>query len=174
MKSFKDLFSEVAQPNNPEEQKFKDQHTIQVFDHPVAEPEQFSGEIQGKSRVKRLSDYVADEDEKAYDKATAMEETDTDDEVLAENPQEEVPMMVRQLEFICYAAEEVMDYLHKTNDPAEWYQNKLSSAFDQMKTLHAYAEGSMRHAQRHNSQYNDSDDNDYYAASYGYGESVED
>lgn len=170
MKSFKDLVSEVAMPNNPEELKHWNQHTVEVIDHPVAEPEQFSGDIPGKSRVKRLSDYVAGEDEKAYDVAY-KEDVDVEDnsEDLQENPAEEVPMMKRQLEFICYAAEEIMDYLDMGGDPEEWYQNKLAYAFNQMKTLHAYAEGS----KRMNAGYRDSDDYDYYAASYGYGESVE-
>lgn len=170
MKSFKDLVSEVAMPNNPEELKHWNQHTVEVIDHPVAEPEQFSGDIPGKSRIKRLSDYVAGEDEKAYDVAykedVDVEETSED---LQENPAEEVPMMKRQLEFICYAAEEIIDYLEMGGDPEEWYQNKLAYAFNQMKTLHAYAEGS----KRMNAGYKDSDDYDYYAASYGYGESVE-
>lgn len=170
MKSFKDLVSEVAMPNNPEELKHWNQHTVEVIDHPVAEPEQFSGDIPGKSRVKRLSDYVAGEDEKAYDVAY-KEDVDVEDnsEDLQENPAEEVPMMKRQLEFICYAAEEIIDYLEMGGDPEEWYQNKLAYAFNQMKTLHAYAEGS----KRMNAGYRDSDDYDYYAASYGYGESVE-
>ena len=170
MKSFKDLVSEVAMPNNPEELKHWNQHTVEVIDHPVAEPEQFSGDIPGKSRIKRLSDYVAGEDEKAYDVAY-KEDVDVEDnsEDLQENPAEEIPMMKRQLEFICYAAEEIIDYLEMGGDPEEWYQNKLAYAFSQMKTLHAYAEGS----KRMNAGYRDSDDYDYYAASYGYGESVE-
>lgn len=225
MKSFKDIVSEVALPNNPEELKHWNQHSVEVMDHPVAEPEQFSGEIQGKRRVKRLSDYVAGEDEKAYDQAykesveleekavsvaqqklmamalaykrgemddasdevkkiaDSMSEKDLEDfaktkhkglpdkvdeavEGLLENPMEEIPMMKRQLAFIIYAAEEISDYLDQVDDPEEWYQNKLAYAFGQMKTLHAYAEGSMRMG----TGYNDSDDYDYYASSYGYGD----
>ena len=170
MKSFKDIISEVALPNNPEELKHWNQHTVEVIDHPVAEPSQFSGDIPGKSRVKRLSDYVAGSDEDAYDQSY-KEDVDIDEEVedLLENPEEEIPMMKRQLEFIIYAAEEIIDYLDMGSDPEEWYQNKLAYAFGQMKTLHAYAEGS----KRMNASYKDSDDYDYYAASYGYGESVE-
>jgi hypothetical protein len=91
MKSFKDIFTvkEVAQPNNPEEQKFKDQHKIQVFDHPVAEPSQFTGEIQGKGRaLKRLSDYVAGEDENAYDQAYEESADAEDDDEESESLQE--------------------------------------------------------------------------------------
>lgn len=79
MKSFKDIFSEVAQPKSPEEQKFKDQHVILKFDHPVAEPSQFTGEIQGKKRIKRLADYIDGQDEKAYDLATQESVEDFDD-----------------------------------------------------------------------------------------------
>jgi hypothetical protein len=67
------------------------------------------------------------------------EETDLD-----ENAWEEVPMMMRQLQFIAYAAEEIMEYLDMGSDPEEWYQNKLASIHDQMQTLHAYAEGEKR------------------------------
>ena len=63
---------------------------------------------------------------------------------MAENAWEEVPMMMRQLQFIAYAAEEIMDYLDMGVDPEEWYQNKLASVHDQMTTLHAYMEGDKR------------------------------
>jgi hypothetical protein len=54
-------------------------------------------------------------------------------------------MMQRQLEFICYAAEEIQQYLSQEGiDPEEWYQNKLANAFSYMKSLHAYAEGEKR------------------------------
>jgi hypothetical protein len=51
---------------------------------------------------------------------------------------------MRQLQFIAYAAEEIMDYLDMGVDPEEWYQNKLASVHDQMTTLHAYMEGDKR------------------------------
>lgn len=63
---------------------------------------------------------------------------------MAENAWEEVPMMMRQLQFISYAAEEIMEYLDMAVDPDEWYQNKLAHIHDQMQTLHAYAEGEKR------------------------------
>ena len=63
---------------------------------------------------------------------------------MSENAWEEVPMMMRQLQFIAYAAEEIMEYLDMGVDPEEWYQNKLASMHDQMQTLHAYAEGDRR------------------------------
>jgi hypothetical protein len=87
MKSFKKIFSEVAQPNNPEERKFKDQHVIQKIDHPVAEPSQFTGEIQGKKRVKRLADYIDGEDEKAYDLATQEESVEINEKSVSKSQQ---------------------------------------------------------------------------------------
>lgn len=63
---------------------------------------------------------------------------------MTENAWEEVPMMMRQLQFIAYAAEEIMEYLDMSVDPDEWYQNKLAHVHDQMQTLHAYAEGDKR------------------------------
>lgn len=49
MKNFKDLVSEVAQPQSPEEKRFKAQHTIEVIPHPVAPDHVFTGEIPGLS-----------------------------------------------------------------------------------------------------------------------------
>jgi hypothetical protein len=63
---------------------------------------------------------------------------------VSEDPQEEIPMMMRQLHFIGYAADEIMEYLATAEDPEEWYQNKLANAFAMMKTLHAYVEGDKR------------------------------
>jgi hypothetical protein len=63
---------------------------------------------------------------------------------MAENAWEEVPMMMRQLQFIMFAAEEIMEYLDTQVDPEEWFQNKLAHIHDQMQTLQAYAEGDMR------------------------------
>lgn len=78
---------------------------------------------------------------------------------LLENPQEEIPMMMRQLHFISYAADEIMEYLAIDGlDPEEWWQNKLAYAFAQMKSLHAYVEGD-KHMM-------DMDDEDELEASY--------
>jgi hypothetical protein len=63
---------------------------------------------------------------------------------MAENAWEEVPMMMRQLQFIAYGAEEIMEYLDMDIDPEEWFQNKLAHVHDQMQTLHAYMEGDKR------------------------------
>ena len=74
---------------------------------------------------------------------------------MAEDAYEEIPMMLSQLEFICYAAEEIMDYLEMTPDPEEWYQNKLATAHQSMMSLYSYARGEMRMATRSNSGYYD-------------------
>ena len=67
----------------------------------------------------------------------------SDKEDLLESPQEEVSMMMKQLHFICYASEEIMEYLGAEDmDPEEWWQNKLAQTFGNMKSLYAYAKGS--------------------------------
>jgi len=77
-----------------------------------------------------------------------------------EDAYEEIPMMMSQLEFICYAAEEIMDYLEMTPDPEEWYQNKLATAHQSMMSLYSYARGEMRMATR-------SSGSGYYDDMYG-------
>ena len=72
---------------------------------------------------------------------------------MAENAWEEVPMMMRQLQFITYAAEEIMEYLDTDVDPEEWFQNKLANIHEQMQTLQAYAEGDMRMMSRMGGMY---------------------
>lgn len=73
---------------------------------------------------------------------------------MAENWQEEIPMIMRQLEFIVYAAEEIMDYVEMAGDPEEWFQNKISGIHSSMLSMYAYAQGGRR-------------------AGYGFDESVE-
>jgi hypothetical protein len=170
MKTFKKILSEVAQPKSAEEKRFKDQHTIELIKHPVALDSQFTGEIEGLTKKKNLADVTPGEDETKYDQAYAVknkpfkmprnideekqgrtfkalidklaEETSVD---LNETPEEEIPMMMRQLHFIAYAADEIMEYLAIDGlDPEEWWQNKLAYAFAQMKSLHAYVEGDKR------------------------------
>ena len=77
----------------------------------------------------------------AWSKRMKKEETE---EKIAEDAYEEIPMMMRQLEYIAYAAGEIMDYLEMDVDPEEWYQNKLAAVSDQMQSLHAYMEGDRR------------------------------
>jgi hypothetical protein len=72
---------------------------------------------------------------------------------MAENAWEEVPMMMRQLQFIAYGAEEIMEYLDMDIDPEEWFQNKLAHVHEQMQTLHAYMEGDKRMMSRMGGMY---------------------
>jgi hypothetical protein len=63
-------------------------------------------------------------------------------EDLLESPQEEISMMMKQLNFICYASEEIQEYLEIDGlDPEEWWQSKLAQVFSQVKSLYAYAKG---------------------------------
>ena len=164
MKNFKDLLSEVAQPKSPEEKAFKDQHKIELIKHPVAPDYVHTGEIKGVTKKERPADVKAGEDEKKYDGGVAakakpfkmprnIDETKltfkgliekvSDTEDLLESPQEEVSMMMKQLHFICYASEEIMEYLGAEDmDPEEWWQNKLAQVFGNVKSLYAYAKGS--------------------------------
>ena len=164
MKNFKDLLSEVAQPKSPEEKAFKDQHKIELIKHPVAPDYVHTGEIKGVTKKERPADSKAGEDEKKYDGGAAAKakpfkmprnidenkltfkgliEKVSDTEDLLESPQEEVSMMMKQLHFICYASEEIMEYLGAEDmDPEEWWQNKLAVVFSNVKSLFAYAKGS--------------------------------
>ena len=64
------------------------------------------------------------------------------EEELLESPQQEIPMMQKQLHFITYASEEIGDYLKaEGQDPEEWWQNKLAEVFSNVKSLYAYAKG---------------------------------
>ena len=134
MKSFKQIISEVAQPKDKgahEEQAFKDQHTYEVKPHPVALDTQFTGDIQ-KPQAMRKADQKGDANyDKAYSKGIFEEEAN-----LQENPAEEIPMMEKQLDFISQAVSEIKDSLGN-GDPKEWYQNKLTAAYEAVKTLHA-------------------------------------
>lgn len=60
-----------------------------------------------------------------------------------EDAAEEIPMMEKQLAFISYAADEISEYVKKSGDPEEWYQNKLAEAHGSIKSLYAYAQGEM-------------------------------
>ena len=64
---------------------------------------------------------------------------------IAEDAWEEIPMMQRQLKFMQYAAQSMMQYLQDCDDgcvdPEEWFQNKLAHMHGQMKGLYAYTKG---------------------------------
>jgi len=227
MKSFKQMMAEVAEPKSPEEKRFKDQHVIQKFDHPAAEDSQFTGEITGKTKQKRLADQEGDAN---YDKAYSQrkngtaklesveEEADQLDEIskklagryikraqmdtahagdqiatgsmgqagaspdvkkgyekqrqkgisklirrragtkdavakltgtarvnakeeveLSENPMEEKPMMMNALRAMSHNMQGIAKYVQSTNDPEEWFQNKLAGVAKEMQTLYSYA-----------------------------------
>jgi hypothetical protein len=76
MKSFKKLFSEVAQPKSEDELNFKDKHIVQVSPHPVATDDQHTGDttdgvVNAKTdrpkKHKRLADYKKGEDMAVYE-----------------------------------------------------------------------------------------------------------
>jgi hypothetical protein len=76
MKSFKKLFSEVAQPKSEDELNFKDKHIVQVSPHPVAHDDQHTGDttdgvVNAKTdrakKHKRLADYKKGEDMSVYE-----------------------------------------------------------------------------------------------------------
>jgi hypothetical protein len=74
-----------------------------------------------------------------------LEKVSPSSKVLGEDAEEEIEMMMRQLHFIAYAADEIMEYLAIDNlDPEEWWQNKLNTAFVHMQSLHSYVEGDKR------------------------------
>jgi hypothetical protein len=54
---------------------------------------------------------------------------------------DEAGMAISQLKFIDYAADEIMEYIEEGADFPEWFQNKLTGVYTQMKDLHAYMEG---------------------------------
>jgi len=50
---------------------------------------------------------------------------------------DESSMAVQQLEFMAYAANEIMDHIKNGGEFPEWMQNKLSATHEDMKSLHA-------------------------------------
>jgi len=125
-----------ARPADQEGDAAYDQ-AYEVKDKPFKMPRNIDEEqVKSSLSFRGLLEKVALED---------LEEITEAPEYVTEDPQEEVPMMMRQLHFISYAADEIMEYLAMGDvDPEEWYQNKLANAFSMMKTLHAYVEGDKR------------------------------
>ena len=124
MKSYKQILSEVAQPKPADEINFKAKHEIEFMDHPASEEGQHSS---NKKKAKRIADYEEGEDMGVY-----------------EDADEENSMYKTQLEFIKYAADEIMEYVSTGIDTEEWFQNKLAKVHGDMTTLHAYMEGDKR------------------------------
>jgi hypothetical protein len=54
---------------------------------------------------------------------------------------DELGMAIAQCNFIDYAADEIAEYLNDGVNFPEWFQNKLTAVYTQMKDLHAYMEG---------------------------------
>jgi hypothetical protein len=70
MKTFKDMLSEtVDPPRSPDEQNFIDKHIVDKRKHPVAPEDQFSGEIKGYKKKKKLADLEDGEDKLVYEES---------------------------------------------------------------------------------------------------------
>jgi len=141
MKSFKQMVSEVAKPISPDEQRFIDQHTYEVKQHPVALDHQFTGDIAGKTSGK-----AAEPDATKYDAAYAKKEPavetigeETEEVELSEDPSQEKPMMMGALRAMSHNMMGIAKYVQSTNDPEEWFQNKLAGVAKEMQTLYSYA-----------------------------------
>lgn len=63
------LSETVSKPRSPDEQHFIDKHIIDKREHPVAPDDQFSGEIKGSKRKKRLADLEDGEDKQIYEES---------------------------------------------------------------------------------------------------------
>lgn len=138
MKTFKQLVSEVAQPKPEEEKRFKDQHEIQLFDYPSPDSEFiFKGTT---NKQMRLADQEGSD---AYDAAYVKKEVQEESFDLTENPMEEKPMMMGTLKAMSHYIQGIARYVNSTQDPEEWFQNKLAGASKEMQTLYAYATSEM-------------------------------
>ena len=85
-------------------------------------------------KKKDLQKYLA----KHYDSAEDAKEHHPEvHESVNEDAAQEIPMMSQQLDFIAMAAKAIKESLKGGGDPEEWYQGKLGTAHDAMKTLHA-------------------------------------
>ena len=217
MKSFKQMVSEVAKPISPDEQRFIDQHTYEVQQHPVALDHQFTGDIAGKTSGKGTqpdaSNYDASYAKKDPAVETIGEDVEQIDEIsrqmrpmrssfgktvdpkkwdaykkymkvnkldeptvrmisdnpdageskqmmknpkykeavkmyhgamkesveLTEDPSQEKPMMMGALRAMSHNMMGIAKYVQSTNDPEEWFQNKLAGVAKEMQTLYSYA-----------------------------------
>ena len=75
MKSFRSFVSEVAEPKPAEEKKFKDQHEVDIVDHPVSTEFQHKGTA--KPKAKRKADQEGDANyDKAYMESVEEEQLD--------------------------------------------------------------------------------------------------
>lgn len=121
-----------------DERNFVAAHTTQEFEDRVGN----GSDVFNASNIKHQPDdkhghIPKPKDEKQY--KLNNEENETEDQ-----KHEEKEMMKRQLHFIKYAADEIMGHVDKTDDPEEWFQNKLASTHEQIRGLHSYIEGDKR------------------------------
>lgn len=68
---------------------------------------------------------------------------------------DEAGMAKAQLNFIAYAADEILDYIEEGAAFPEWFQNKLTKVHENIKDLHAYMEG-----ENHDEDEEDEDEED--------------
>jgi len=73
----------------------------------------------------------------AMDKKAAMEAVDPSDT----GGKEETDMAMGQLKFMQHAIEGIMARVQKDGDMEEWFQNKLTKAHEDLKSLYAYSKG---------------------------------
>ena len=58
---------------------------------------------------------------------------------LTEDPSQEKPMMMGALRAMSHNMMGIAKYVQSTNDPEEWFQNKLAGVAKEMQTLYSYA-----------------------------------
>lgn len=126
MKSFKSAINEFAKPTNPQDRAVVDAHAVETTPHPTAGDEVFKGSK--KEKAKRIAD-----------KDVAAQAAISESDELTENPMEEKPMMMNALRSMSHALQGVAKYVQSTQDPEEWFQNKLAGVAKEMQTLYSFA-----------------------------------
>jgi len=143
--------SEVAEPKAAGEKAFKAQHAVEKIDaQPSGQDHVFNGEMPPR---KRLADYMKGQDAAAYDQASKLPDQGRDDSIvdmgeeaedpdaaeLTEDPSSERPMMMGSLRAMAHNLQGIARYISRTEDPEEWFQNKLAGVAREMQTLYGYA-----------------------------------
>ena len=77
-----------------------------------------------------------------------------------DNEMEKAEMAEQQLHFICYAVDEILEYVQDGGEIEEWYQNKLSKVHSDVEGLYSYVQG-----EKHRMN-NDDEDDDTMGAIY--------
>ena len=85
-------------------------------------------------KTDKLKDDLAAMKVRLAGKPTLAKEAKEDDEPASPD---EASMALKQLEFIEYAAEEMMDHIKSGKEFPEWFQNKLSKAHGEIEGLHS-------------------------------------